>query len=105
MTAALPPGRFGSIEMINDVITEFKEKPRGDGSLINAGYFVLRNAIFDYLAGDDTVWENEPLERLANQGELMGFQHNGFWKPMDTLRDKQQLEKLWLEGRAPWKTW
>ena len=105
MTAALPPGRFGSIEMINDVITEFKEKPRGDGSLINAGYFVLRNAIFDYIAGDDTVWENEPLERLANQGELMGFQHNGFWKPMDTLRDKQQLEKLWLEGRAPWKTW
>jgi glucose-1-phosphate cytidylyltransferase len=105
MTATYPPGRFGSLVISDKQVNEFKEKPRGDGSLINAGYFVLNASIFDYLSDDSTVWEKEPLEQLALNGQLMAYVHDGFWQPMDTLRDKEALENLWQSGAAPWKVW
>ncbi len=105
MTATYPPGRFGSITVSHNKVSEFKEKPRGDGSLINAGYFVLNKNIFDYIDGDGTTWEQAPLENLSKDGQLMAFQHSGFWKPMDTLRDKQALGDLWSNSTAPWKVW
>ena len=105
LTGAYPPGRFGALALAGDKITSFKEKPRGDGSLINAGYFVLSPEVFDYLEGDDTVWEQEPLEKLANEGELHVFRHFDFWKPMDTLKDKNDLNDMWNNNEAPWKTW
>lgn len=105
MTATYPPGRFGSITLHHDKVSEFKEKPRGDGSLINAGYFVLNRNVFDYIDGDGTTWEQTPLENLSKDGQLMAFQHSGFWKPMDTLRDKQALDDLWSNSTAPWKVW
>lgn len=105
LTAAFPPGRFGSLDIHDDRVLSFKEKPRGDGASINGGFFVLSPEVLSYLGGDDTIWEQDPLMRLAEEGELMAFHHEGFWQPMDTLRDKHLLEELWASGNAPWKTW
>ena len=105
VTAVQPPGRFGSLKMAEQKIVAFDEKPQGDGAWINGGFFVLSPRVFDYLEGDRTVWERGPLERLAAEGNLSAFTHDGFWQPMDTLRDKQLLEELWTSGRAPWKKW
>ena len=105
LTAVYPPGRFGALEIADRQVLNFREKPRGDGAMINGGFFVLSPAVLAYLDDDATVWEQEPLARLAEQGQLMAWQHSGFWQPMDTLRDKQHLENLWAAGRAPWKTW
>lgn len=105
LTATYPPGRFGALDIQGQQIKQFMEKPRGDGSMINGGFFVLSPRVLDYLEGDATVWEQQPLQRLAADGELMAFEHSGFWQPMDTLRDKTYLEELWAAGKAPWKTW
>jgi glucose-1-phosphate cytidylyltransferase len=105
LTAAQPPGRFGALDVDGTLITSFEEKPRGDGSYINGGFFVLSPRAFDYIDGDDTVWERGPLERLARERQLSAFVHDGFWQPMDTLRDKNLLESLWQSGSAPWKVW
>ena len=105
LTAAYPPGRFGALDIQGQQIKQFMEKPRGDGAMINGGFFVLSPRVFDYLEDDATVWEQQPLQRLAIDGELMAFEHDGFWQPMDTLRDKIYLEELWGSGQAPWKTW
>jgi glucose-1-phosphate cytidylyltransferase len=105
LSATFPPGRFGALDLKDGLVQSFKEKPQGDGAVINGGFFVLTPAIFDYLADDSSVWEQEPLSRLAEEGELAAFVHSGFWQPMDTLRDKQYLENLWQSGRAPWKVW
>lgn len=106
MTATFPPGRFGAIEIDEDFhINSFQEKPKGDGTLINGGFFVLTPGVFDHIQDDSTVWEKEPLEILAKIGQLMAYKHDGFWQPMDTLRDKINLEKLWSENKAPWKKW
>jgi glucose-1-phosphate cytidylyltransferase len=105
LVATLPPGRFGVLDIEGERVRQFHEKPRGDGALISGGFFVLSPKVFDYLVDDATVWEREPLNRLAAEGELMAYQHDGFWYPMDTLRDKQHLEGLWDAGRAPWKVW
>ena len=105
VTAVYPPGRFGALEIINNLVMSFKEKPRGDGALINGGFFVLNPEALNYINGDDCVWEREPLNALAELGQLQAFRHEMFWQPMDTLRDKNYLEKLWDEGKAPWKTW
>ena len=105
ITAVQPPGRYGAIERSNDQVTGFTEKPRGDGGLINGGFFVLSPKVLDLIEGDHTSWESEPLGQLAAQGEMMAFEHQGFWQPMDTLRDKNLLEELWDSGKAPWKIW
>ncbi len=105
MTATYPPGRFGALEIKDGQITSFLEKPQGDGGMINGGFFVLDPKAIDYVEGDATIWEQEPLNKLAADGELMAFEHHGFWQPMDTLREKQLLSKLWDTGKAPWKTW
>ena len=105
MTAAQPPGRFGAIHLEGDRITSFVEKPVGDGGWINGGFFVLSPKVVDYIDGDLVSWEREPLERLARAGQLNAFKHDGFWRPMDTLRDKNDLEALWATGKAPWKAW
>lgn len=105
ITAVQPPGRYGAIERINNLVTGFAEKPRGDGGLINGGFFILSPKVLGLIKGDQTSWENEPLTQLAAKGELMAFEHHGFWQPMDTLRDKNQLEELWNGGAAPWKIW
>jgi glucose-1-phosphate cytidylyltransferase len=105
VTTVSPPGRYGSIERKGDRVTRFVEKPPGDGGLINGGFFVLSPAVVDYIEGDETSFELEPLAKLAADGELMAFVHSGFWQPMDTLRDKNQLEELWSSGDAPWKCW
>jgi glucose-1-phosphate cytidylyltransferase len=105
VTAALPPGRFGAMDIRDLRVGSFKEKPRGDGNLVNAGFFVLSPSVLDLLEGDDTVWEREPLERLAERGQLAAWRHEGFWQPMDTLRDRNLLEELWASGSAPWKVW
>ena len=105
VTAVLPPGRYGAIESEGSRVTRFVEKPRGDGGLINGGFFVLSPAVLDYIEGDHTSFESVPLARLAADGELMAFEHSGFWQPMDTLRDKMHLEELWATGEAPWKCW
>jgi glucose-1-phosphate cytidylyltransferase len=105
VTAVQPPGRFGALDLKSNRITAFREKPQAEGGWINGGYFVLSPGVFDYIEGDDSVWERAPLERLAQDGQLSGFQHRGFWHPMDTLRDKILLEELWASGRAPWKVW
>lgn len=105
VTATQPPGRFGALELDGDVVRSFSEKPHGDGAWINGGFFVLSPRVIDYIAGDETLWERDPIERLASEGELRAYFHDGFWQPMDTLRDKQNLESLWLGGRAPWKLW
>jgi glucose-1-phosphate cytidylyltransferase len=106
LTATYPPGRFGAIDIQDDHrISSFKEKPKGDGGMINGGFFVLSPKVIDLIEGDQTVWEKGPLERLAETGQLSAYQHQGFWQPMDTLRDKHYLESLWASGKAPWKTW
>ena len=105
LTATIPPGRFGALDLGGSKVKSFMEKPKGDGALINGGFFVLSPRVLDYIAGDQTIWEREPLERLAQEGQLAAYQHHGFWQPMDTLRDKTQLEELWQSGQAPWKTW
>lgn len=105
VTAVQPSGRFGAMEIGNDRVTHFQEKPKGDGSWINGGFFVLSPKIFDYIDGDETVWERKPLERFAAEEQLAAYKHYGFWQPMDTLRDKNQLEELWSSGDAPWKVW
>lgn len=105
VTAVQPPGRYGAIERSGAQVTEFVEKPRGDGGLINGGFFVLSPKCIELVTGDDTSWEAEPLVALAARGEMMAFEHAGFWQPMDTLRDKLQLEALWDTGQAPWKIW
>jgi glucose-1-phosphate cytidylyltransferase len=107
MTVVQPPGRFGAVTLQEGQtsIDHFMEKPIGDGSWINGGFFVLEPAVIDRIAGDDTVWEQEPLRSLARDGQLSAFRHTGFWQPMDTLRDKAVLEGLWSDGRAPWKAW
>jgi len=105
MTAIQPPGRFGAVNVDAGAVTGFQEKPRGDGGWINGGFFVLKPAVLDCIAGDETVWEKEPLERLARERQLAAYCHRGFWQPMDTMRDKNQLEDLWQRGKAPWKLW
>ncbi|MFT3735692.1 MAG: glucose-1-phosphate cytidylyltransferase [Rhodocyclaceae bacterium] len=105
LTAAVPPGRFGALDLADGKVASFKEKPKGDGAMINGGFFVLSPEVLDYLDGDACVWEREPLERLAAEGQLAAWQHTGFWQPMDTLRDKTMLEELWASGQAPWKVW
>lgn len=106
VTAVQPSGRFGAMSFgPGDAITSFKEKPSGDGGWINGGFFVLEPKVLDYIAGDDTTWEQEPLNDLVRDGQLAAFRHRGFWKPMDTLRDKRELNALWEGGKAPWKTW
>lgn len=105
VTAVLPPGRYGALERVGDQVTGFVEKPRGDGGVINGGFFVLSPKVIDFIEGDQTSWEGEPLTRLARQGEMIAFEHHGFWQPMDTLREKTHLEELWASGKAPWKNW
>jgi glucose-1-phosphate cytidylyltransferase len=105
LTATIPPGRFGALDMVGNKVNSFREKPKGDGGMINGGYFVLSPKVIDYISEDKTIWEREPLERLAYEGNLVAFQHQGFWQPMDTLRDKIHLEELWQAGKAPWKVW
>jgi len=103
--AVQPPGRFGALDIEGHRITRFTEKPQGDGSWINGGFFVLEPGALAYVEGDETVWERDPLEALARDGQLSAYTHEGFWQPMDTLRDKVKLEELWHSGNAPWKTW
>ena len=105
LTAVQPPGRFGALVLQDKLVASFREKPEGDGGWINGGFFVLSPAVLDYIDGDDSVWEREPLERLAKEHSLAAYQHRGFWQPMDTLRDKNHLEEVWATGRAPWKKW
>ena len=105
LTATYPPGRFGALEIINNEVRQFQEKPRGDGALINGGYFVLSPKVFDRIDGDASVWEQEPLKGLAKENQLMAFKHEGFWQPMDTYRESQDLNELWDSNKAPWKIW
>ena len=107
MTATYPPGRFGSISIDknSNLITKFIEKPEGDGGLINAGFFVLSPKVIDYIQDDRTIWEQDPLKNLAKDSQLVAYRHDGFWQPMDTVRDKTNLEELWSSGNAPWKIW
>tara|TARA_B110000003_G_C16603344_1_gene516532 strand:- start:876 stop:1646 length:771 start_codon:yes stop_codon:yes gene_type:complete len=105
VTAVFPPGRFGSLEMSNGKVDVFKEKPRGDGAMINGGFFVLSPKVIDLIKDDQTIWEKEPMAQLAHDGEMSAYEHNGFWQPMDTLREKNHLEELWEKGNAPWKIW
>lgn len=106
VTSIQPAGRFGALDLdSNNVIHGFKEKPKGDGAWINGGFFVMQPEVFDHIDGDSTVLEKEPLERLTNDGQLVAYKHNGFWQPMDSMRDKNQLEDLWKTGSAPWKVW
>ena len=105
LTATLPPGRFGALDLQGSKVRSFKEKPKGDGAMINGGFFVLTPDVAGLIAGDETTWEQEPLESLARDGQLAIYRHYHFWQPMDSLRDKTQLEKHWESGKAPWKIW
>jgi glucose-1-phosphate cytidylyltransferase len=105
VTAVQPPGRYGALQMNGKQVASFTEKPRGDGGLINGGFFILSPRCLEFIAGDHSSWEAESLIRLAAEGQLMAFDHDGFWQPMDTLRDKNHLEELWQSGNAPWKMW
>ncbi len=106
VTSTQPGGRFGSLDLSHDSkVKGFQEKPKGDGAWINAGFFVMNPDVFEYIKGDETILEREPMEKLAKDGELVAFKHHGFWQPMDTLRDKIHLEELWNSGNAPWKIW
>ncbi len=105
VTSVLPPGRFGALELEGNLVKNFREKPAGDGASINGGFFVLSPKVLDYIEGDSTIWEREPMEALARDGELFAYPHGGFWQAMDTLRDKTHLENLWAKGQAPWKVW
>ena len=105
LTAIQPPGRFGALSLSENIVKGFQEKPQGDGGWINGGFFVLSPKVIDYINDDTTSWENEPMERLAKEGQLSAYYHDGFWQPMDTLRDKDYLEELWQDDKAPWKIW
>ena len=105
LTAVQPPGRFGSLSFERGRVLSFQEKPSGDGKWINGGFFVLEKSVLNLIKGDDSTWEKEPLEILANSGNLSAFKHSGFWHPMDTLRDKTFLNEIWDSGNAPWRTW
>jgi glucose-1-phosphate cytidylyltransferase len=105
MTTVQPPGRFGAVEIQEGRIRRFHEKPQGDGGWINGGFFVLSPRVADYIGGDDTVWEQEPMERLAAEGQLAAYPYRGFWHAMDTVRDRNYLQRLWDSGEAPWKKW
>jgi glucose-1-phosphate cytidylyltransferase len=106
LTAVNPPARFGAVEIQSDhEVVDFREKSEPDGGLINGGFFVLSRNVIDYIDSDQTIWERDPLERMAREGQLRAFRHRGFWQPMDTMRDRRLLEDLWERGRAPWKTW
>ncbi len=105
VTTVQPPVRFGVMDIEGTVVRNIKEKPSGDGSWINGGFFVLSPQVIDYIENDSTSWERDPLERLSKEGQLQAFHHNGFWQPMDTLRDNQYLNELWHSGKAPWKVW
>ena len=105
ITAVKPAGRYGALKTTGDQVMGFAEKPRGDGGMINGGFFVLNPSVISEIADDATAWEAAPLETLAAKGELLAFAHDGFWQPMDTMREKQQLEEMWATGRAPWRTW
>jgi glucose-1-phosphate cytidylyltransferase len=106
LTAVLPAGKFGALDIADDdKITSFFEKPHGDGSWVNGGFFVLQPEVFAYIDGDSTIFERKPLENLARIGQLQSYKHTGFWKPMDTLREKMELQGLWDTGKAPWKVW
>ena len=105
LTSTYPPGRFGALDITGGMVLNFKEKPKGDGAMINGGFFVLSPKVIDYIEGDATTWEQYPLNQLAEEGELMAYEHHGFWQPMDTLRDKIHLEELWSADKAPWKVW
>jgi len=105
LTATIPPGRFGALDLNGNKVNSFREKPKGDGAMINGGFFVLSPEVLNYIENDKVTWEREPLEQLANEGQLAAFQHHGFWQPMDTLRDKTYLEDLWDNDKAPWKKW
>ena len=105
LTATYPPGRFGALDIVEGEVNRFQEKPKGDGALINGGFFVLSPKVIERVSGDDSIWEQEPLKNLASDGQLMSFKHEGFWQPMDTLRDKNHLEDLWDINKAPWKLW
>lgn len=105
VTAVLPPGRFGALDIDQDMVRNFQEKPKGDGARINGGFFVLSPKVLNYIEGDSTTWERSPLETLAEEHQLAAYQHDGFWRPMDTLRDKVLLEDLWDSGQPPWKIW
>jgi glucose-1-phosphate cytidylyltransferase len=105
LTATQPPGRFGALDLDGDRVCSFQEKPHGDGAWINGGFFVLSPKVIDYIDGDHTIWERDPMERLAKEGQLGAWTHKGFWQPMDTQRDKLHLEELWASGHAPWKEW
>jgi glucose-1-phosphate cytidylyltransferase len=105
VTAVQPPGRYGALECLGNSVTGFVEKPRGDGGLINGGFFVLSPKCLNLIDGDQTIWEGEPLTKLVEMKQMMAFEHRGFWQPMDTLRDKKLLEDLWISGKAPWKVW
>ena len=105
VTAVQPPGRFGALDIKGNKVTQFLEKPKGDGGYINGGFFVLSRKCVDYIGSESMKWENEPLEKIAHEGQLSAHRHEGFWQPMDTLRDKESLESLWQGGAAPWKVW
>jgi glucose-1-phosphate cytidylyltransferase len=105
MTAIQPPGRYGALNIEGDLIRQFQEKPKGDGAWVNGGFFVLEPEVINYIQNDSTIWEREPLERLAAEGQLCAYKHRGFWQAMDTMRDKIKLEELWNTGKAPWKVW
>ena len=105
LTATYPPGRFGALDIQKKQVTSFKEKPRGDGGLINGGFFVLSPNVLCLLKDDRTIWEQDPLRELSAKGQLMAYEHHGFWHPMDTLNDKQTLENMWVSNKAPWKKW
>jgi glucose-1-phosphate cytidylyltransferase len=105
VTTVLPPGRFGRIALDDNVVSMFNEKPEADQGWINGGFFVLERRALDYIQGDETIWERDPLEMLSRDGQLMGYRHRGFWSCMDTLKEKNILEKLWQDGKAPWKIW
>ena len=105
LTAIHPPARFGALDVVAEKVHRFVEKPEGDGGMVNGGFFVLSPKVIDYIAGDETLWEQAPMEHLAAEGQLAAYKHGGFWQPMDTLRDKQRLEQLWDSGNPPWKVW
>ena len=105
LTSVFPPGRFGALSIVDNQVQKFEEKPKGDGALINGGFFVLSPKVIERIKGDVTIWEQEPIKSLASDGELMSFKHDGFWHPMDTLRDKVKLNNLFNQNKAPWKVW
>ena len=105
LTGTQPPGRFGALNLAGASVANFEEKPNGDGAWINGGFFVLSPKVIDLIDDDSTLWEREPMEKLAQDGQLSAYLHPGFWQPMDTLRDKNHLEELWQSGKAPWKVW